>query len=194
LKAFVAQIGGGLTLGQVLIRPSGGGCELRHAEDCAAATEALRVVKYNETRALAQTTEEGQFRPLKAAPTLRRGWRIMAADDSQLDAALNQLYPGAIADWYAAQSPTPPVTSYRDFTHRQSGMYRITTMLSDAEAAEVIRAVCAPARCLKRRLWSVTGLEPDAPPQKSLIPCLEPCAVLLESARQAVRAAQQEKS
>src|SRR5579859_2464431 len=91
LKSFVAQIAGELTFAQVLIQRSGG-YELRHTDDRAAPADSLRAVNYHETRALAQTTEEGVFRPLKAAPTLRRGWLIRAADDSQLETALNQLY------------------------------------------------------------------------------------------------------
>jgi len=152
----------------------------------------LRVVKPNEARALAQFKAAGEFRPLKAAPTLQRGWRMQVANDAELELALSQLYPGAVADWFAARSANPPVTNYREFTHRQTGMYRITTMLSDAEAARVTSAGCAKGLCLKRRLWTVAGLEPDGAREKSLIPCLEPCAVLMESARKAVRAAQQE--
>jgi hypothetical protein len=36
-------------------------------------------------------------------------------------------------------------------------------------------------------LWTVGGLSPDAPAEKSIIPCLEPCALLLEFARKAAR-------
>jgi hypothetical protein len=73
-------------------------------------------------------------------------------------------------------------------------MYRITTMLTDAQVGEVIRAVCDKGHCLKRRLWTVPGTPPDEAAAKSLIPCLEPCAVLMESARKALRAAQQENA
>jgi hypothetical protein len=72
-------------------------------------------------------------------------------------------------------------------------MYRITTMLNDAQAAEVIRCACDARNCLKRRLWAVAGLERDGAALKSLIRCLEPCAVLMESAREAVRAEQQQQ-
>jgi hypothetical protein len=57
----------------------------------------------------------------------------------------------------------------------------------------VIRAGCDARFCLKRRLWTVAGLPPDAAEAKSLIPCLEPCAVLMEFARKAVRIEQEEK-
>jgi hypothetical protein len=46
---------------------------------------------------------------------------------------------------------------------------------------------------LKQRLWTVEGLPPDAATEKSLLPCLEPCAVLLEFARAAVRLEQSEE-
>jgi hypothetical protein len=194
LKAFAAQIGHELALAQVLIRRCTPGYELLHLDDASTPPQSLRLIEIPAARALAQATATGEFRPLKSAPTLQRGWRIAAKNDTDLEAALSHLYPGAIADWYAAQSAQPPVTNYRDYTNRQSGMYRITTMLSDLAAAQVIQMICAPANCLKRRLWSVTGLAPDAPAQKSLIPCLEPCAILMESARVAVRAEQQSKT
>ena len=187
---FAAQIGNELLLAQVLIRRAGTGYELRHAADRDAAPNTLREIKLDETRNLAQYTATGEFRPLKSAPTLPRGWLLKLNDDAELAVALNMLYPGALADWFAARTPRPPVTSYRDYTNRQSGMYRVTAMLTDAQAGGVTREVCAPGACLKRRLWTIDGLEPDDPEKKSLIPCLEPCAVLLEAARKAFRATQ----
>jgi hypothetical protein len=194
LKHFVAQIGNELTLAQVLIRRGGIGYELRHVNDAAIQSADLRLIKPDEARALAQSTASGEFRPLKSAPTLQRSWRLIAKNDNELEIALSRLYPGAIADWHAAQSQNPSVTHYRDYTGRQSGMYRITMMLNDAQVAQVIGTVCNASHCLKRRLWTVAGLEPDAAAQKSMIPCLEPCAILMEAARLAVRADQQEKT
>ena len=190
LTQFVAAVGNEMTLAQVRITRSGRGYELTHVADKALSSDALRVVKQREARSLAQATTTGKFRPLKSAPNLPQGWRIEAADDSELEAVLNQLYPGAVADWYAVRQTQPPITHFREFTARQSGMYRITAMLSDALAADVIRACCARRFCLKQRLWAVNGLKPDDPAGKSLIPCLEPCAVFLEFARQAMRTEQ----
>jgi hypothetical protein len=194
LKAFIAQILDELILAQVLIRRNGTGYDLRHLDDTTLPLDSLHPIEIHEARALAQATAAGEFRPLKSAPTLPRGWRITAKSDAELERALSDLYPGAVADWYAAQSAQPPVTHYRNYTNRQSGMYRITTMLTDDAVAQVIQTICAPALCLKRRLWTIIGLAPDAPTGKSLIPCLEPCAVLMESARQAVRVEQKEKA
>jgi sirohydrochlorin cobaltochelatase len=191
LKAFVGQMGNEILLAQVIIRRGSPGYELRQVEERDFPLERLRLVRPAEARLLAQFTAAGEFRPLKAAPTLANGWRIKASNDTDLELALNGLYPGALADWHAAQSPKPPLTDYRVFAGRQSGMYRITVKLTDAQAADVISRCCDAAHCLKRRLWTVAGLEPDKAGQKSLIPCLEPCAVLLELARKAARTGQE---
>ena len=192
LKAFTVAIGPELTLAQVLIRRVGTGYELRHIDDRDVPADSLKPLPLREARLWGQFNAAGEFRPLKSAPDLRRGWRLSADNDAELETALTHLYPGAVADWFAAQSVNPPVTDYREYTNRQSGMYRITTMLSDGQMAEVIRAVCDKTRCLKRRLWTIPGTLPDEPSAKSIIPCLEPCAVLMESARKALRAAQHE--
>ena len=191
--AFHALLKRELVLAQVLVRRQAAGYELRHVNDREAASESLRAVAVTELRALANHTASGAFRPIKAAPNLRAGWRCVAANEAELESALSQIYPGAVVDWFAAQQSAPPVTHYREFTARQSGMYRITTMLTDAQAGQVIGVCCDARFCLKRRLWTVDGLVPDAADAKSLIPCLEPCAVMLEFARKAVRIGQEEK-
>jgi hypothetical protein len=188
LAAFVAGLEAESVFGQVWIRRMQRGYELRHVADRQCDAASLRLLEEKDIRPLAQFTAASAFRPLKSAPDLQRGWRAEARDAQALGAALNQLYPGAVADWFAARAASPPVTSYRQFTSRQTGMYRITTRLNDAAAAAVIGACCHKDFCLKRRLWSVEGLPPDAPAEKSALPCLEPCAILLESARKAARA------
>jgi 4Fe-4S binding protein/cobalt chelatase family protein len=189
---FVSWFGGQVVIGQVLVCRRDKGYELRHAEDHESATRELRQATPEEARAIAQFTEGGAFRPLKSAPTLRRGWRILANSDTELATALDRLYPGVIADLYATLQRPAPVTDYRAFTSRQTGMYRITTFLDDVDAGAVVRKCCASQFCLKRRFWDVSGLAPEVVTDKSVIPCLEPCAVLLEFARKVVRATQQE--
>ncbi|MEO5802177.1 MAG: DR2241 family protein [Verrucomicrobiota bacterium] len=194
LKALVAEIKTDLVLAQVSVRRLEKGFELRHVQDREGAPENLRLVDENEIRALAQFTASGAFRPLKSAPNLQTGWRLIVADETKLEFALSQIYPGAIADWFAVRSAKAAPTNYGEFTRRQTGMYRITAMLTDAQAAPMIRACCHNFFCLKQRLWTVTELETDSVAEKSLIPCLEPCAILLEFARTAMRLEQQEIS
>jgi hypothetical protein len=193
LKLFLENLGPEYVLAQVLIRPHADAFELRHVADRKAAPEMLRSVSGPELRALAQFTVRGAFRPLKAAPNLAAGWRTLAEDAAALEEALNHLYPGAVVDWFAMQQPNPPVCHYRDFTNRQTGMYRITQMLDDAQAGRMITAACHFDSCLKQRVWTVNGLNADESRQKSMIPCLEPCAVLMEFARKIARIEQEEK-
>ena len=189
-KAFHAQLGKEQVLGQVLIRRHGPAFELRHVGDRDLAAELLAPRAVTELRKFAQFTANGAFRPLKSAPTLPAGWRCAALTESALELALAHFHPGAVADWFAGLSADVPVTDYHPYTRRQTGMYRITQWLTDEKAAATARDVCAPAACLKRRLWRVAGLAPDAAAEKSVIPCSEPCAMLLEVARQTARAEQ----
>lgn len=191
--AWLAGIGAECVIAQVLVRRVGEKFNLRHADDAEAAESSLRNVTVDELRELAQMTESGAFRPLKSAPNLRRGWRLSGATEVQLNAALDQLYPGVVPDWFAAAGDRPPVTGYREFTARQTGMYRVTTMLDDAQAATAIQACCDRRFCLKRRMWTVEGLAADPPGTPSVIPCLEPCPVFLELARKAARLEQEDK-
>jgi len=176
-----------LEFAQVLVRRVDRAFELRHIRDQQVPVERLRTIAIEGLRDLAQKTASGAFRPLKSAPNLQRGWRTVTRTPEELELTLGHLYPGALADWLAVEQGPAPVTHYRPFTERQTGMYRITTKLDDSEVAQVIRACCGARFCLKRRLWTIEQTEVDAPLAKSIIPCLEPCALLLELARTAVR-------
>jgi len=191
LKAFIAAIDAEIVFAQVLIRRVEKGFELRHIAD--KERENLSIISENEIRELAQFTESRAFRPLKSAPNLQTGWRFVARDEA-LGFALDTIYPGAIADWFAVRFSKAAPTSFREFTRRQTGMYRITAMLTDEQAAPMIRACCHKKFCLKQRRWTADGLATDSASEKSLIPCLEPCAILLEFARKAMRLEQQEIS
>lgn len=193
LEAFVASIDQELTIAQLVVLRRTVGYELRHVEDRNRRPELLHELRPEEVRTLAQFTATGAFRPLKSAPNLQTGWRLRVNDTMELDRVLNQFYPGAIADWFASQSSAPRITHYREFTGRQTGMYRTTTLLGDAQVPPVARACCHERFCLKRRLWTADGLASDPAERKSLIPCLEPCAVLLEFARKAMRIEQEDK-
>lgn len=185
IKAFVEHLRPARTLGQIVVTRVDSGFEVRHAEDQGAG--ALETVAGEKLRSLVQFTADGEFRPLKSAPTLRRGWRALAQNSPALEGILNILYPGAVADLYAIDARSSSPTSYRGFTNRQTGMYRITQMLDDRQVVGVIENCCIPALCLKQRLWSLDGQNPVAFQANSLIPCFEPCAILLEQARKAAR-------
>ena len=191
LEAFVAQLAPEFQFAEVFLRRVGEDFRLTHFRDRDASP--LRKVARENLRDLGQFTAGGKFRPLRSAPNLQHGWEFTAHNASELLFALETLYPGSIADWFAVRHGVPPVTHYRDFTARQTGMYRVTTLLSDEQVTHIARAGCHPRFCLKQRLWTVKGLEPDSVQDKSAIPCLEPCAVLLEFARMGARLEQRDK-
>jgi hypothetical protein len=193
LEAFIRELGTEKVWGEVLIRREGEGFLLCHESDREVRRSELRRVLLGDIRKLAMFTAKGQFRPLHASPDLVRGWLLECKDSRELWRGLQELYPGSVPDWFSIQAGNPPVTDYREFTNRQTGMYRITQLLTDTQAANVVRAGCHSRFCLKRRMWTVGGLEPDMPGVKSEMPCLEPCAVLLELARKAARIEQEEK-
>lgn len=184
IAALAKRIAPELTWGQVHIRFVGdGGYVLRHVDDAEASAETLGQVQPADLRPLAETNALGQFRPLKAAPHLRSGWRCVVNDLTGMETALRHLYPGSVADWYALELGQAQPTNYREFTERQTGMYRITAKLTPEQAKPASEACCHPASCLKQRRWAVDDLPGEEPEKKSAIPCLEPCALMLEFAR-----------
>lgn len=194
LTAFLAALPERLTFAQVLISRRGDVFELRQCRDAEMHDSALELVEIESLRSLASHTASGAFRPLKSAPNLRTGWRALAGEAGELETALSHLYPGALADWYAARQSPLPVTHYRDYVNRQTGMYRITQMLSDTQVRDVALAACHRDSCLKQRLWGGPELPADSLVEKSLIPCLELCPMLLEFARKSMRLEQEEKA
>jgi hypothetical protein len=192
LQWFVQQIGDELLVAQVLVRRKNGGFELRHVADREVSSDKLTVQPHEGAHGIAQVTEDGSFRPLKSSPNLQRGWLILAKSDLELETTLDRIYPGLIPDLFAVRTSMPHITHYREFTNRQTGMYRITTFLTDAEAFAMAGKCCSATYCLKQRLWTVEGLPLDQLEGKSLIPCLEPCAILLEYARKVVRTSRRE--
>jgi len=187
MEPFFEWVGTGAEFGQLWIQPEDCRYELRHKVDRSAAVESLNLLGINELRDLARSDAHGAFRPLKGAPDLMSGWRALAGKESLGD-AIGRIYPGGLVDWLAVRTAAaPPATHFRDFADRQTGMYRSARSLDDAEAASVIRACCRSSLCLKRRLWTVAGLSTDDIGSKSVIPCLEPCAVTLEFFRRTAR-------
>lgn len=179
-----------IVIAQVVVKRTAGGFELRHIRDEKTDVGDLKAVRPVDARKIANFNAAREYRPLKSTPDLPTGWMVRANSPEELEEALNHFYPNALADRFALNQNPPPITGYREFTARQTGMYRITTFLSDLDLARVIENLCT-TKCLKQRLWSSGTIPTDAADKKSAIPCLEPCAILLENARKEVRALQE---
>lgn len=192
LELFVNELGKEKIIAQLLIRQIGQSAlsyELLHKSDAHKTENELKVLKLEDAQFYLSFTDTSVFRPIKGAPDMRSGWRLVVQNHEELELALQAVYPGFVSDNYAVKKIDPiPVTSYTAFADRQTGMYRNARLLTDERAQQAVEACCGATRCLKRRYWSVTGLDADAAVgQKSEIPCLEPCAVMLEWGRKVVR-------
>lgn len=178
-------------IGQVAIRPAALGWELRNVAD----TDRSDLTPYDApgaARHIANLDEQGTFRPLKTAPDLIRGWRLVLTDAGTVREALDYLYPAMAGVWLSHLDGTLRPVTLRETLARQTGMYRITQKISDADARTTIDRFCAG--CLKQRLWEISGPNPT-PPQISSqsIPllCHEACNLLVAEIRKVVKAPSQ---
>jgi sirohydrochlorin cobaltochelatase len=175
-------------IGELLIRSTADGWDLRHAADA----NVPNLILHNSPEAarhLANYDAGGQFRPLKTAPTLIRGWRLLLPDIPAVHRALDYVYPAMLGLWFRFQEEQVHATVLRETLGRQTGMYRVTQDLTDAQAREMIDRFCAG--CLKHRLWEIDAPRGEPPPHStSEIPllCHEACNLLVAEARRVVKA------
>ncbi len=166
-------------LGEVLVRSD---FSMRHQAD--AACRGLRVFhRPEDAREIAKYDAKGQYRPLKAAPNLSRGWLIALSSLEELRLALDFLYPAALGNWAAFTHGALAAIFLRDTLNRQTGMYRVAQLITDAQACEVIEKTCVVG-CIRYRLWRVDGVENrKSKIENSEVLCPEACNLLIAACR-----------
>ena len=171
-------------IGQIAILATADGWELRHGDDLARG-DLAKFEGANAARHLANLDDLGAYRPLKTAPNLRHGWRLILRDVEELRRALDYFYPAMTGVWLSQLRGELRVVPFRETLNRQTGMYRVTQKITDEQARTMIDSFCAG--CLKCRLWDARTPPDDA----SAIPllCHEACNLLVAEARQVVKAA-----
>lgn len=190
-------------IGQIRIQAlEGGRYELRHIDD-ASATILQETHDPQAARHLSLTTASGEYRPMKTAPNLRRGWSLTVADIGELRIALDHFYPAMVGVWvshlHASLRPVP----LRETLDRQTGMYAASKRLQDEEGQQLVGSACAATNCLKRMLWDFapgTCLSQIPPDKRSAEPvmhdggemeipmiCHEACNLLVAAAREVVK-------
>ncbi|MGI8648968.1 MAG: DR2241 family protein [Rubrobacter sp.] len=187
-RAFTAWIEGaefGQAFGEVRVTKTlaSNGYTVHHRDDEPEATsEAYTDPRL--AREVARLTEEGEYRPLKSSPNLRRGWRLDLRNDHELMTAMNYLYPAAVTHWHREREGRLEITSFRENAGRQSGIYERIKHLSDAAVQNAVSACCEDSVCLKRTLWDVDEGNPLGMDRGAgEIPCPEPCSVFVAFAR-----------
>ena len=176
----------GRVFGQVRLRAlPEGGYELRHVEDAGVPRLGLDLHEEPRTaREISKLTENGEYRPLKSAPNLRRGWALLVPDVAALAVAMNYLYPAGVVHWHLHREGELEITDYRENAARQSGIYKRVQRLSDGGVQDAARACCEDAVCLKKTLWNVdAGIPLEMDRGDGQIPCPEPCSVFVSFAR-----------
>src|ERR1700736_1494319 len=153
-RALAAIATNRFAIGQILVRSrNGGGFLLCHRQD--ERTEGLQVLSCRgDAREIARIDDRGNYRPLKTAPNLRRGWRLEVADLSELQGALDHFYPGRLAMLAAWNKNELKTTPLRETLNRQSGRYRVAAKISDEQVDDVVGNFCrSDGGCLRTILW-----------------------------------------
>ena len=142
-------------LGQIRVTPLDAGYELRHRDDAGLAPEVLTPHRDPEdAAALALYDDAGAYRPLKTAPNLRHGWRLVVPDARSLRLALDLFYPARLGAWERFQRGTLAVTPLRETLDRQTGMYRVAGKLTHEQADTLVGRFCrSDGGCLRTILW-----------------------------------------
>jgi sirohydrochlorin cobaltochelatase len=182
---------GRLLIGQVLI---GGDFTLRHVSDEGRGDLAVHDSP-RDARLLARYDSTGEYRPLKTAPNLIRGWILKTGSIEGLELALEFLYPGALGLWLSSLKGTLRPTSLRTTLDRQTGMYRITQLIREDQALDLVGARCCSSACLRTVLWGYDEEKPIAslpeekrslaglPTDRIPLICRELCNLVVAAAR-----------
>ena len=176
-------------------RDDAGRSDLKHHDDSEAAIE------------LARVDDSGSYRPLKTAPTLRHGWKLIATNLAGVRLALEHFYPGRLAAFFAFEHEELRTTPLRRTLARQSGMYRIAAQITEEQADDLVGSFCrSDGGCLRTILWrrdeAGTAASKRLPAEKfdpafdqtgrsqRVVPllCQEACNLLVAQARAVVQA------
>jgi sirohydrochlorin cobaltochelatase len=190
-------------MGQVRIAKLGASYLLKHVDD----TEVSDLASWHEAtdaREIARMDVEGEFRPIKTSPNLKRGWQLQLSSLNEVQLALEFFYPAALGMAYAEQQGTLTPVPLRDLLGRQTGMYRFANGITDEQASQIIGKCCANAsKCLRRIVFPLDASNPLSGPasdklgdnaghvagldQSIPLLCMEACNHIVSAARKVAR-------
>ena len=159
MRDLIEEIFDGLAtpfyFGQILVaKRESAGFVLSHRDD----TSLDQLQTYREAKdaiEIAKHDDAGNYRPLKTAPNLQRGWRLELATVEELRLVLDYFYPSRLAVFAAWKSGYLKATALRETLDRQSGMYRVAAKISDPQINDLVADFCrSDSGCLRTILWS----------------------------------------
>ncbi len=159
--------------------------DLRHEDDADRAGGDLDAHRDPlDARHIATEDEDGRYRPLKTAPTLRSGWVFPDLSGGELVRAVDFFYPATVANWHREREGALDVNHWRETAERQTGIYDVIDELHPEAVEWVAQTCCVDSQCLKRRQWDEDeDTELDAPRGDGEFPCREPCSLVVAAAR-----------
>lgn len=177
-------------IGQASFHKTDTGFSLHHVDD--ASREGLEpLTDPHDAATIALTDDSNAYRPLKTAPNLRHGWILVLPDIASLHLALDLLYPAALGNWRALLLNKTVATPLRDTLNRQTGMYRVTGLITDDEAQGIVDTLCRPG-CMRQIQWPIpsdaTHHTPRLESHEIPLLCTDACSLLIAEARKVVKA------
>jgi sirohydrochlorin cobaltochelatase len=190
-------------------RHADSGFVLCHRDDVGRAD----LVEYNDAEdatEIARCDDSGAYRPLKTAPNLRHGWRLVLGGVDEVRLALDLIYPARLAALSTWENGELATTPFRETLARQTGMYRVAAKISEEDADALIGNFCrSDGGCLRTILWKrdaagtmpsmrlpMTKYDPHVDQTgrgERVLPllCQEACNLLVAEARNVVKLAAQ---
>ena len=184
LRRFFKETPPPWKIGEVIIRP---GFDLIHQDDLESDPANLHCVQsLADLRELIRLDRDENFRPLRAAPNLRRGWIHHAPDLPGLQLVLDYLYPAELANWVLWRHQQLPTTPWSETAERQTGRFRIVREINGEALHELITHHCQ-AGCLKQRLWPPARQSIQANANEIPLLCPEACNFFVGKAREKLK-------
>ncbi|MDS0282937.1 DR2241 family protein [Haloarcula onubensis] len=164
--------------------------DLRHVDDAGTPTEELDA--HNDpldARELAKLDDDGDYRPLKTAPSLQTGWRFPGMGSADVVEAVHAFYPATVQNWHREREGDLDIDHWHETVSRQTGIYGVVRTWDRGEGYEhvnwVAEACCDDSQCLKRREWEYDDeTDLDVGGGDGEFPCREPCSLVIAAARQ----------
>jgi sirohydrochlorin cobaltochelatase len=187
-------VDGRLHIGQIQVEAQGDAFILQHVDDSLESG-----LEFHQgalaLREIVKLDASGEFRALKSAPTLIRGWQVRVTSLEELRLALDIAYPAALGLAMAEEQGQLQGVPLRTNLGRQTGMYRFTNTIGDDQAMGMIAKCCnSETNCLRRIVWGLTETQPldgpavtktmrnDSPGTLPLL-CVETCPHPVSAAR-----------
>jgi len=205
LKAGRTNEWGQLRVTVALDGAAGRTYDLRHVDDGTADAALDDYEDPLDARDLAKHDDDGDYRPLKTAPSLQTGWRFPDLSAAELVEAVHAFYPATVQNWHREREGTLDVNHWHETVERQTGIYGVVRTWDRGDGYGhvnwVAEACCDDSQCLKRREWEYdeeTELDVDnrasatpgpdggetASGGDGEFPCREPCSLVIAAARQ----------